>query len=125
MRTYKKITLLYLLLIITVLPLFTKDGFYKLGEAKGMLFLMLGGVFFAACVITMLRFKLRLNIGVFGALLFSGVTTFIFSVDKKTAFLGLDGWRMGFLSFLFIIFFACVLSDGIEVKRAYETVLLR
>ncbi len=124
MRTYKKITLLYLLLIITVLPLFTKDGFYKLGEAKGILFMGLGGVFFAVCVITMLRFKLRLNIGIFGALLFSGVTTFIFSVDKRTAFLGLDGWRMGFLSFLFIIFFACVLSDGIEVKRAYATVLL-
>ena len=124
MEKAKKITLLYLLIITTVLPLFMKDGFYKLGEAKGLLFMALGGVLFVICAIFLLISKTRLNMGVLGVLLFSNVVTFLFSVDKKTALFGLEGWRTGFLSIIIMMFFASMITDGLMVKRALEVALL-
>ncbi|RKM54956.1 O-antigen ligase domain-containing protein [Butyrivibrio sp. X503] len=124
MEKTKKLTLLYLLLLTTVLPLYMKDGFYKLGEAKGVLFMALGGVFFVVSAVLMLISKTPFKLGLMGVLLFSNIITFLLSIDKKTALLGLDGWRMGLLSLLFSIFSACIISNGIEFKKIFVIAIL-
>lgn len=124
MKTTQRMLYTYLILLCTVIPLYMKEGYYKLGEAKGVLFLILSGVFFVASLVALFVTKTKFGPGILGVLLFSNVVSFLFSDYKETSFLGLSGWRMGFLSALFMIFFAALLSGGIKLSRYLVAVFM-
>lgn len=113
----------YLILICTLLPLYMQNGYYKLGEAKGIAFMVMGGIFAVgtlALLIKDLPSVLRAAEPVDYAVLvflFSNVLTFIFSIDKKTGFFGLEGWRMGFLSYFLMIVGFYGFKEGIRVNK--------
>ncbi len=104
---------LYLLAMTVVLPLYMKNGYDGLGEAKSVLYknmslLVLIGLVFALAFSE----QKRLEIGkwsvtdIFVALL--GAESFLsmlFSIDRGTAFWGIDGWRMGFLPQMIMVIY--------------------
>ncbi len=99
----------YLIAICTFLPLYMKNGYYELGEAKGILFMVLSSVFVLTYILSDIRNLFKggncADFQDFAAFvfLFSNVLTFIFSKDKTVSFFGLIGWRCGFLSLLLMI----------------------
>ena len=101
----------YLIVISTVLPLYMGRGYYELGERKAVAYLAIS-LFFALLFLLFQNKELfkkgKLPAFLSYALLvflFSNAASFLYSVDKKTAFLGLKGWRNGLLSILICIFF--------------------
>ena len=113
----------YLIVICTVLPVYMKNGYYLLGEAKGIALIIMGSVF-AVGVLTLLNKNLIKILTPkepidYAALvfLFSNVITFLFSTDKKVSFFGLEGWRMGFLSFLLMIVSFYGFKEGTKFNK--------
>ena len=99
----------YLIIICAFLPIYMKDGYFMLGEAKGLAFMIMGGAFSLLLLLVCNRkipSKLKaadiVDYAVL-AFLFSNIITFVFAADKKLSFLGLEGWRCGFLSILLMI----------------------
>lgn len=115
--------MLYLLAVCSIIPLYMKQGYYGLGEAKGICYLALSLCFFALFITCFLISRRKANsvkhgtrpVSVMQLCLFvtvlSGAVSFIFSVDKKTAFWGIEGWRCGFLSLFLMAFFGLILSN--------------
>ena len=127
MRKY--ITWGYLIIICTILPLYMKDGYYMLGESKGLLYL---GVSAASALVLVLFERKKLLSGIdkesfafFGlmAFLFSNIISFVFSINKSVSFFGLEGWRGGFLTVILMLFFTFVFS-GQELFSKYITAAL-
>lgn len=94
----------YLILICTFLPLYMKEGYFELGEAKGIAFLIISGIFAVLFLLiknkkipSMFKATELIDLAAL-AFLFSNVISFAFSIDKKVSFLGLKGWRTGLLS---------------------------
>ncbi len=97
-----------------------KTGYFELGEAKGMCYIVISLAFVLLFLFSgILRYKrkkirLRKKFSMteffLYASVFSGVLTLIYSVDKTTAFLGMDGWRCGFLTCMLAVFFAIMYS---------------
>ncbi|MBE5828767.1 MAG: hypothetical protein E7305_04790 [Butyrivibrio sp.] len=107
----------YLIIICTILPLYMARGYYELGESKAVAYIVIS-------LISALLFLLIENRNFFKsgkipsllsyallAFLFSNVVSFIYSVDKKTSFLGLSGWRNGLLTIFLCIFFFYVFYE--------------
>ena len=101
-----------------------QDGYYKLGESKGLLYL---GVSTTFALVLLLFENKKLFTGIdkesyafygFMALLFSNVLSFIFSINKPVSFFGLEGWRGGFLTVILMLFFTLVFS-GQELFSKY------
>ena len=95
-----------------------KEGYYKLGESKGILYLGISSVF--ALLLILFENK-KLFAGAIKesfvsyagfAFLFSNVLSFLFSINKTVSFFGLEGWRGGFLTVLLMLFFTLVLSSS-------------
>ena len=124
MRPRKILTTIYLIMLCTLLPLYMQSGYFKLGEAKGLAFMALSGLFFIILGIVLLVQKKKPAPGVIGVLIFTNLVTFLFAVDKKTALLGLEGWRLGLITLMLLFFFAIVLSEGIEINGYILAVLL-
>ncbi len=103
MKTKKYLKTIYLILICTVLPLYMKQGYYMLGEAKGLAFLIISIVLLTPVLLINICKKSWHITLLLGANIFSNIVTVFFSVDKKTAFLGIEGWRTGFLTILIMI----------------------
>ena len=117
----------YIIIMCVFLPLYMKEGYYKLGEAKGLAFLWISSIFLvlsilgAAAVLVRSRVKgekiskgtlvsgLR-NRAFLLAFIASSLISLIFSMDKKIAFFGLDGWRTGFMTWGFAALLALVIS---------------
>ncbi len=105
----KYLTWGYLIVICAFLPVYMKDGYYMLGEAKGVAFMVIAGLFSLGFILVNnkdIPSKVRAEgLTDYAALffLFSNVITFIFSSDKIVSLLGLEGWRCGFLSVLFMV----------------------
>lgn len=116
------IKVIYLIIICGALPLYMKQGYYMLGEAKGLLYLGISAFFFALLFIfKILEEPNRLfadskSAMLIGAFLFSNLITLFFSCDKNTAFLGQEGWRCGFLSVFLMISFCALFMEGIELN---------
>ena len=93
-----------------------KEGYYRLGESKGVLYLIMSSAF--ALLLILFENKKLFAGGVkegfvyfsAAALLFSNVLSFFSSIDKKVSFFGLEGWRNGFLTILLMLFFMAVFS---------------
>jgi hypothetical protein len=115
----------YLILICSVLPLYMRQGYFELGEAKGLCYMILSAVFVPPVLI--FSFKKLFAAGhlpgymayTLMAFLFSNLISLVFSVDKKTAFLGLEGWRSGFLTILMAIFFFYAFYEKEESLNVY------
>ena len=117
----------YIIIMCEFLPLYMKEGYYKLGEAKGLAFLWISSIFLGlsilgAAVVLVRSWKkgqkfsketfvsgLRTR-GFLLAFIAASVISLIFSMDKKIAFFGLDGWRTGFMTWGFGALLALVIS---------------
>ncbi len=114
----------------TILPLYMKEGYYMLGENKGVLYLGVSSVF--ALLLILFENK-RLFDGVIKegfvtyaafAFLFSNVLSFLFSINKTVSFFGLEGWRGGFLTVFLMLFFILVLSYSERFSKYMIAALL-
>ena len=124
----KMVASAYLLLILAVLPIYMKDGFYLLADAKYLLFRGISLIFLMLWLLGTLAFwgcwwwrhksrplrenRIewgRMHAGFSGtdyfALGFSGISllSYLFSNYKDTAFVGYSGWYMGLLTQLFLV----------------------
>ncbi len=115
----------YLILICSVLPLYMREGYFELGEAKGLCYMALSALFVPLFLIFSAKKLMapgRLPDYMAYTLmgyLFSNLLSFMFSVDKKTAFLGLEGWRSGLITLLLIVFFFYVFYEKEESLNVY------
>ena len=107
-----------------------KEGYYMLGEHKGILYL---GISSAFALLLILFENKRLFSGAVKegivsyagfAFLFSNVLSFLFSVKKSVSFFGLEGWRGGFLTVLLMLFFVLVLSFSEHFSKYMIAALL-
>ena len=107
-----------------------KEGYYMLGEHKGILYL---GISSAFALLLILFENKRLFAGAVKegivsyagfAFLFSNVLSFLFSVKKSVSFFGLEGWRGGFLTVLLMLFFVLVLSFSEHFSKYMIAALL-
>ncbi|WP_029231448.1 O-antigen ligase family protein [Butyrivibrio sp. VCB2006] len=98
---------IYLILICTVLPIYMKDGYYELGEAKALGYLVMSAPFAALMIYNVIfsaksrkpekATSISLTEFFMYGTAFSMAISLLFSVDKKVAFTGYAGWRNGFL----------------------------
>ena len=117
---------IYLILICTVLPIYMKDGYYELGEAKAICYLMISAPFAALLLLNLVfardgkaESKAHSKITVpefflYGTV-FSMIISYVFSTDKKIALLGFEGWRNGLLVSAIAILF-CILFSQKEYR---------
>lgn len=103
----KYLNTLYLLTICIFLPLYMKDGYNELGEAKGVAFLIIAAVYGVLYILAFLldkRKRVTDDLSFFlNLLIFSNLITLFFSLNKGKSFLGIPGWRMGFCTSIFFI----------------------
>ena len=116
--------LLYMLLLCGFLPLYMNAGYYELGEAKALCYLVISIPFVIILLIReLVRYRKEAgeegkapdnNIDKFFlyGTLFSCFISWIFSVDKKVAFFGYEGWRNGLLTTLVAISFCIFISKS-------------
>lgn len=96
----------YLLAMTVVVPLFMRNGYEQLGEVKSALYkdislLVLIGLVFARAFSKEkpLEMGKRSVTDIFVVLMWmESLISMTYSLDVGTAFWGIDGWRMGFLS---------------------------
>lgn len=117
----------YIIIMCVFLPLYMRDGYSKLGEAKGLAYLWISGIFMLLSVLgvaaVLVRSKMKkqpidrdrvtttLMSGKYLLAFFAlSIISLIFSVDKQVAFFGLDGWRTGFLTWGFAVLLAIVIA---------------
>ncbi len=114
---------IYVILISVILPLYMEEGYFMLGEAKGRMYLLITGGY--VVITLLLAFLQSLLIKTYNyqwelwikAFLLTGVATFLFSIGKKTAFFGLEGWRFGFLTCELMVLSGYILSKGLELDE--------
>ena len=101
-----------LIMLFAILPLYMRQGYYELGEAKGLFFMIVGGIL--ALLLVIFDYKLFLDFWAEQSnicysvivLCFSAVSSLLLSIVKDTSFFGLRGWRTGFITFFicFVLF---------------------
>ncbi|MDO4285126.1 MAG: hypothetical protein Q4C60_07290 [Eubacteriales bacterium] len=135
----KYLLYIYLLLMTIVYPLYMRDGYQQLGEAKALLYrnlsllvlaLLAGAAFFAAGQEKTRRIRenpdkkaadspdrvraaLRRLSWTDRWVIVYGLgcaASLLFSMEKETAFWGLTGWRTGFLTQMFFLVFYFLFS---------------
>ncbi len=128
-KSYLKV--FYLILICTLLPLYMKQGYYELGEAKGVMFMLISAAFVAVVVLLSLDKKCiaklpktEAAIVWLGFNFFFNVITLVFSVDAKVAFWGQEGWRCGFLTTVFMLLICFFYSKDIITNNYILAALL-
>lgn len=121
MRTkiLKIFSTIHVIMLCSILPLYMEQGYYELGEAKGIMYMLIGGAFILAS-----SFLVGLNKKSEGvhdillrALLLTNLVTLLFSCNIKTSFLGLEGWRVGFLTTAIMILDCYFLAKGLYVDE--------
>ena len=133
------VLLIYILLLCGFLPLYMNSGYYMLGEAKALCYLIISIPFVIILVAGQLisRWKARREVieeltelkrpvsiaefFLYGTL-FSCVISFAFSVDKGMAFLGYEGWRNGLLT-MFIALAVCIIIGKKGFFNSYILIL--
>lgn len=131
---------IYLILLCGVLPIYMKDGYYELGEAKSLCYLLISAPFAALILFNILFTKrgqsdiavdeelhakrkvLASEFFLYGNA-FSVLITFIFSSFKRTAFLGIEGWRNGVLTLSIAIAF-CIISSLNKYKTGEKILVI-
>ena len=118
-KILKIFSTIHVIMLCSILPLYMEQGYYELGEAKGIMYMLIGGAFILAS-----SFLVGLNKKSEGvhdillrALLLTNLVTLLFSCDIKTSFLGLEGWRVGFLTTAIMILDCYFLAKGLYVDE--------
>jgi hypothetical protein len=112
----------YLAAICWILPVYMQNGYYELGEAKAKCYWIISGVMLPLFIVTALilvknrssKLSLRREKPVSEvfliAMVFSNMLSLLFAVDKKTAVLGIEGWRTGFITILLMLSYSLFFS---------------
>ena len=123
---------LYLVAVCSIIPLYMNKGYYELGEAKALCYIAVSLCFFALFSLGYInRTKVKENASheekqelmptgtelCLYATMLSGTFSFVFSSYKKTAFLGIEGWRNGLLSLFLMVFFSLAFSRFERMPR--------
>ena len=123
---------LYLIVMCSIIPLYMNKGYYELGEAKAICYIAVSLCFFALFSLVYInRNKGKEKNASEGkrdytpigtelclyATLLSGIVSFVFSSYRKTAFLGIEGWRNGLLSLFLMVFFSLAFSRFERMPR--------
>lgn len=121
MRTkiLKIFSTIHVIMLCSILPLYMEQGYYKLGEAKGIMYMLIGGAFILASsfLVGLTKKSEGVHDILLRALLLSNLVTLLFSCDIKTAFLGLEGWRVGFLTTAIMVLDCYFLAKGLYVDE--------
>ena len=111
----------YLFLMCSVLPLYMKNGYYELGEAKFVLYRVLSlGTGIVLIPFFMLQKRRLQRKAVDIAAVIYGILTavsFVLAADHKTALWGTEGWRMGALTQLLMLGFLFVFRVSFSCSR--------
>ena len=119
MKQRKTLLTIYLILISTILPVIMKNGYFELGEIKGIIYMIISAVMALIIAFTyrpdFLEEKNPLEeladpVKIF---VYISIVNFIFSLDKEITFFGLEGWRTGLATTLLMLFFCYAFSGGI------------
>ncbi len=129
----------YICLLVVALSFFAPYGYYMLGEYKAVCYLVIAGIFtllMIPAVITCIREKnvicLKgkwkvtgvsiIDIAVMAA--FASLTvSFILAFDHRVSVFGLDGWRMGYVTYV-LIFAGYVAARCISIKKYMKYILM-
>ncbi len=125
MKIKNILKIVYLIIMCTFLPLYMKQGYFELGEAKGVAYIIISTAFLPILlVLDILKNKRTVQVKedaatmiLIAGLLFN-VFTLIFSVDKAVSFWGQNGWRCGFLTVVLMLI-SCYLFQRDNVINNY------
>ncbi|SFP88151.1 hypothetical protein SAMN04487928_110113 [Butyrivibrio proteoclasticus] len=121
MRTkiLKIFSTIHVIMLCSILPLYMEQGYYKLGEAKGRMYMLIGGVFIliASFLVGLTRKSEGVHDILLRSLFLTNLVTMLFSCDIKTSFLGMEGWRIGFLTTAIMILDCYFLTKGLYVDE--------
>lgn len=120
------LTWAYIILIYAFLPLYMRYGYFELGEHKSQAYLFIsGGAAILMLIVMAVKGDLkkafrekRADIRSYAVAGFfmSNLLTFVFAEDKKVSFIGLQGWRMGFLTISLMVFFLIISTRYIKAE---------
>ena len=122
MKQRKTLLTIYLILISTILPVFMKDGYFKLGEIKGIVYMIISAVMALIIAFTYRPDFLEENnsqddianpIKIF---VYINIINFIFALDKEVSFFGIEGWRTGLATMLLMLFYCYAFSGGFFIN---------
>ena len=134
------VLLIYIILLCGFLPLYMNSGYFMLGEAKALCYLIVSIPFAVILIIGQLvsMWKARreakeneiieperpISIAEFFlyGTLFSCIISFAFSVDKGMAFFGYEGWRNGLLTML-VALTVCIVIGKKGFFRSFILIL--
>lgn len=129
----------YICLLVVTLSFFAPFGYYMLGEYKAVCYLVIAGIFtllLIPAIITGIREKaVNHHIGKWKATgascidiavmtAFTLITvSFILAYDHRVSVFGLDGWRMGYVTYVFI-FAGYVAARCISIEKYMKYILM-
>lgn len=117
-KNVSKILDLYLIMMAFIIPLYMKDFYSGLGEAKFSAFRLISMVTLILLIIFW-KGKVCLNpdiVDISMMILAAQQTiSFAFSINRGVSFWGLDGWRNGFFTIILVIFFLLIFRHHYQV----------
>ena len=120
---YRKILLtFYLIMLSTILPIYMKDGYYMLGEEKWNIYMIISAAIAGLIIFAYISEFIEKGVekseirNLFKVFLCLNLINLAFSIDHKVSFWGLEGWRTGFITFILMMFFCFVYSEGIVIN---------
>lgn len=129
--------IIYLAAICWILPVYMKEGYFELGEAKAKCFWLISLLIlpaFAGLALALRsgrgenkgHFREKpVPEGILVALILQNLLTFAFSVDKKTAFFGIEGWRSGLITVLLVLIYSLIFSwQSLGKSRVVQVMML-
>jgi hypothetical protein len=129
--------IVYLAAICWILPIYMREGYFELGEAKAKCYWLISLIALPAFggLALALRRGRGENKGIFRekpvsegllvALILQNLLTFVFSVDKKTAFFGIEGWRCGLITVLLMLVYGLIFSwQSLGKSRVVQLMML-
>lgn len=112
-----------MILLSAFLPVYMRDGYYMLGEEKGVMYMIISAVTAALIILAYLpdifgeREKKSDTASIVKAFVCINLINLVFSLDKKVSFFGLEGWRTGFATMFLMLFFCAAFSEGAILNR--------
>ena len=128
--------IVYLVAICWMLPVYMREGYYELGEAKANCYWIISlvalPVFGILAILLMrrrpgtsaLRIEKPVSEGLLVALIIQNILSFVFSVDKRTALWGFEGWRCGLITVLLMVGYGLIFSRQSLGKSRVVLVLM-
>lgn len=117
----------YILILVVALSFYAPTGYYMLGEHKALCFLTVSTVFFVLLlpavishIVSYIKSKKGHGIPVYDLSLFIALTAMTLSLmlssDRLMSLWGIDGWRMGYVTYIFV-FYAYMACRLIRIRK--------